>query len=307
MIPKVSVCIPTYNYAHYICNAILSVHLQSFADFELVIIDDCSTDYTSDIVFNWIKADPRIRYIRNDKRLGFVRNFTKCIEVAKGKYVKILCADDTLEANCLNKMVHVLDTYKQVSLVACSRSMVDEQLNFMQILSYSTGLKLVPGTEVIKKCIFSGNVIGEPTAVIFRKKDALRGFNSNYHLLVDLEMWFHLLEKGDFYFIPEPLCKFRQHKNQATYDCVKTLSFIEDNDRLYQEYIRKPYIRNSIFNAIRKRFGMAFIIWAQRDIIRNSQLLKDRISRYMNYYLALILMPAYSTYKTWLIKNNSTS
>jgi glycosyltransferase involved in cell wall biosynthesis len=307
MEPKVSVCIPTYNYALYICDAIESVLNQTYSDFELIIIDDCSTDNTKDLVFKFKQSDNRIKYIQNENRLGFTRNFTRCVEVAKGEYVKILCADDTLESNCLEKMVKALDTYDQVSLVASARMLVDKKLEPIRILSYAAEFKLLHGIDVIKKCIFSGNLIGEPTAVIFRKKDASRGFNDHYKLLVDLEMWLYLLEKGDFVFLPETLCKFRQHENQATYDCVKTLSFIEDNDKLYREYIQRPFMHNTFINAMRKRFGMTFIIWTQRNIINNQEMLQNSISKYMNYYFALLIMPIYSAFKTLLLRNGSVS
>ena len=291
--PKISVCIPTYNYAHYITDAIKSACAQTFTDIEILVLDDCSTDNTCEIVSQLAKADSRIAYIQNASRRGFVGNFTRCIEAAAGEYVKILCADDLLTAACLEKMVKVLDENENVSLVSCSRQLADGSLNKIEALSYPARTSVLPGAEVIRKCLFSGNLIGEPTAVLFRKRDALRGFNAGYSLLVDLEMWFYLLEKGDLFCLPDILCTIRRHEGQATYDCVKTLSFVDDIEKLYQEFIRKPYMHYTFLSSLKKRLGMTFIVWSQRTVINDPEMVRQKIGRFMNYYLALIVMPLY--------------
>lgn len=300
-LPKVSVCIPTYNYGHYLADAIKSVLAQTFTDFELLVIDDCSTDNTRETVRILMNSDSRIHYIQNEARLGFVGNFTRCIEVATGEYVKILCADDVLEATCLEKMVRAFDTHDHVTLVSCSRLLADQSLNTIKTLSYPAKTGLLSGTDVINRCFFSGNLIGEPTAVLFRKKNALRGFNAGYSLLVDLEMWFYLLEQGDIIIIPDCLCTIRRHEAQATLSCVKTLSFVNDIDKLYIEYNKMPYISNSFINRLRWRLGSTYTIWSQRNIINNVDAIRNNISKYMNYRLALIIMPFYIILKS--IKN----
>ncbi len=292
--PKVSVCIPTYNYGHYLPEAIKSVLAQTFTDFELLVIDDCSADNTRETVRILMNSDSRIRFIQNEARLGFVGNFTRCIEAAIGEYIKILCADDVLEAACLEKMVNVLDANDHVALVSCSRVLVDRALKTTGLSAYASKYRLLRGPDAIKRCLFSGNLIGEPTAVLFRKRDSARGFNSGYQLLVDLEMWFHLLEKGDFAFLPEPLCKIRQHDGQATYDCIKTLSFIDDNDKLYREFIGKPYMGTLFVSALRMQLRMTLIIWMQRSVINNPDVTRRHIGHYMNYHLAMCIMPLYT-------------
>src|SRR6185369_17120096 len=157
------------------------------------------------------KRDSRIRYFCNETNVGPRENLNRCLQHATGDYVKILCADDLLEPECLAKMVQVMEANPQVSLAACGRILVDSTLNFIKQESYSTTFQILHGAEAITRCLFYGNYIGEPAAVLFRRNDALRGFNTSYAQLIDLEMWFYLMEKGDFAAIPEGLCRLRQH------------------------------------------------------------------------------------------------
>src|ERR1700752_2051267 len=86
--PRVSVCVPTFNYARFLPDCIESVLQQTMTDWELVITDDCSTDGTDVIVDRYAKADPRIRYIRNEQRLGMSSNLKRACDLGRGEYLK---------------------------------------------------------------------------------------------------------------------------------------------------------------------------------------------------------------------------
>jgi glycosyltransferase involved in cell wall biosynthesis len=101
--PFFSVCLPTYNYARYIGDAIRSVLRQDFQDFEVVICDDCSDDDTESVVRGF--GDPRISYHRNSERLGIFGNMNAAMRRSRGRYLKTLCADDMLSPACLG-VVH---------------------------------------------------------------------------------------------------------------------------------------------------------------------------------------------------------
>src|ERR1700691_6171602 len=94
--PKVSVLIPTYNYARYLAEAIESVLEQDFQDFELLIVDDCSSDNTAEVVQPFCARDARVRFAVNPTNLGMVNNWQRCLDHARGSYIKFLFGDDTL-------------------------------------------------------------------------------------------------------------------------------------------------------------------------------------------------------------------
>ena len=107
--PKVSVLIPTYNYAHYLPEAIDSVLAQTFEDFEVIIVDNCSTDNTEEIVMEYLQKDKRIQYFKNEENIGPYRNYNQCLLYASGEYIKFLNADDKFAPTLLEKFVHILE------------------------------------------------------------------------------------------------------------------------------------------------------------------------------------------------------
>ncbi len=287
--PKVSVCIPTYNYGQYLREAIESVLSQTFSNFELLVIDNCSIDNTMDIMENYTKLDPRIKYVRNSCNVGMAQNFNECLRHASAPYIKILCADDLLERDYLKKTVDILDVYPHVAMVTCARLLVTEKIQPIRILSYAKKFEIVDGRKAINRCFFRKNFIGEPTAVLFRRDIAGRGFDEKYKQFIDLDMWFHLLEQGDLANIPDTLCKFRQHGRQGTKMNLKSTLLIEDMRYFYEDYRNKSYIEQSfIKNQIRK-FKIAKSFWIQKNNFVDRTLIKSKIGEYFNIYVFYFL------------------
>src|SRR5688572_8967364 len=104
---KLSVCIPVYNCGPYIKEAIDSVLNQDFKDFELIIVDNRSTDNTVSIVKDY--KDSRIKLIENDTNIGLLGNWNKAVSLATGQYIKLLPADDFIYPGCLKRQCEVLD------------------------------------------------------------------------------------------------------------------------------------------------------------------------------------------------------
>ncbi len=286
---KVSICIPTYNHGHFIADAITSVLDQSFTDFELLVVDNCSTDNTREIVAGY--ADNRIRYFCNETNVGPRENLNRCLQHATGEYVKILCADDLLEPACLEQMVQILGSNPQVSLVASGRILVDVELNVIKTEAYSGKYKIWSGSDAITRCLFYGNYIGEPAAVLFRRKDARRGFNTAYAQLIDLEMWCHLLEQGDLATIPAGLCRLRQHDAQQSKSNRQAFSFLQDENKIYEEFAVKPYVHRLFVHELYRRIRIAYYIWRDRAVCTDRRELHVMISRQINPYLFYLLCP----------------
>lgn len=259
---KVSVCIPTYNCGKYISETIESVLAQSFADFELVIVDNASNDRTSVIVDTYAKHDPRIKFSINNENLGMVENWNTCLSIASGEYIKFVFADDLLASpDALEQMVALFESDASISLVCSSRNIIDEFSKVTAIEShFMTGV--IAGTDVINRCLMEQkNFIGEPSVVMFRKSQAGRGFKNNYQQIVDLEMWFHLLEQGSFAYINEPLCSFRIHGQQQTVISRGLHPHLKDFVYLLDDYMHKDYIRLSNFMKKYRRYDTLYSFW----------------------------------------------
>jgi len=294
--PKVSVCIPSYNCASFIGDAIESVLEQGYADFELLIIDDCSTDSSCEIIARYAERDPRIMFQRNRTNLGMVANWNRCIELARGEYIHYLFADDLFASpDCLGKKVAILDADPGVSLVVSSRNIIDEHSRLKRVASHFKDGTVTAGTRVIRRCLFEArNLVGEPSVVMFRKSQALRGFHPGYAQLVDLEMWFHLLEQGKFAYLGEPLASFRDHPGQQTKMNMRRMIHIDESVKLLQDFADKPYNGFGLFTLWYLRYSQGYRVWKlhrQGLIVR--EIMVERIGRIQDVGRFHSLLPAY--------------
>jgi glycosyltransferase involved in cell wall biosynthesis len=211
--PAVSVCVPSYQGAAHIAATIESVLAQTFSDFELLIVDDDSRDQTPAVVARY--PDPRIRFLRNERNLGPEGNWNRCLELARGRYFKLLPQDDLLGPDCLARQVGALEAHQsdRLALVFCARTIIDGNSRALMRRGYR-GRRggVVSGRSVIRSCLRRGtNLIGEPASVLFPKDLARRvgGFDASIGYVVDLDYWFRLLLQGDAYYLPESLASFR--------------------------------------------------------------------------------------------------
>ncbi len=211
--PVISVCVPTYRGAPYLRAAIDSVLAQTFADFELVVIDDNSPDETSEIVASC--GDKRIRYLRNSTNLGPEGNWNRCREEARGTYFKLMPQDDLLAPDCLARQLAVFeqDGSRQISLVFGGRDFIDASgRKILARAAFGKREKRVAANDLILSCIRKGtNLIGEPGNVLMRRDLAERigPFDATYGYMIDLDYWFRALQMGDAYYLPESLSSFR--------------------------------------------------------------------------------------------------
>ncbi len=235
---RISVVLPTYNSAHLLDDAIQSVLSQTFNDFELIIVDNSSTDNTDEVVTKYL-GDSRIIYHKNPQNIGLTGNWNKCLEMARGEYIKFICSDDKFHPQILEKFVPVLDQHPEVSLVGCFK----EEFGGKSYLYNIPFHYKQPGKKVILETIKNYNYLGEPTCVMFRK-EAIKivGEFKDYKWITDWEMWVRLLTIGDCFIVPERLCFTRNHPGQLT----KGIWF--DYIHFLEEYFLFKELRNGKYD-----------------------------------------------------------
>jgi hypothetical protein len=216
--PKVSVLIPTFNYARFLPEAIESVLAQDFADCEILISDDASVDGSAHVIRHYAARDARIRFQLQERNLGMVSHWNWCLGQARGEYVKFLFGDDRLDSPAaLGRQAALLDAEPGAVMAASARLIIDQDSTPREIWDELGPAGRKGGADLIARCIWRDrNLIGEPSAVMFRRAAGQRGFDPVWRQLVDQEMWFHLLAQGDLVYDPEPLCAFRLHAAQQT-------------------------------------------------------------------------------------------
>lgn len=211
--PLVSICIPTYRGAAFLAATIDSVLNQSYPHFELWILDDNSPDDTQSIVSGY--TDSRIKYVRNVQNLGPEGNWNRCLELAQGKYFKLLPHDDLLAVNCLEEQVAILEADKagEIALVFGSRQIIDHHGRVLMKRGLP-GLDAgrIKAGSLIKKCIRAGtNLIGEPGNALFRRSltQSIGPYDASHPYLVDLDYWFRVLLHGDAHYTKKMSSSFR--------------------------------------------------------------------------------------------------
>jgi glycosyltransferase involved in cell wall biosynthesis len=228
--PEVSICVPMYQAARWITEALHSAFAQTHEDLEVVVVDDASSDGSADIVDRL--ADPRLRLVRNANRRGEIGNHNRCLELARGRLIKFLDQDDTLAPNCVERMAGVFRKYPSVGLVFSRRSIVwngvpDEaarawteefgavQEHFSRIAEINSGRELFD--DWVRRG-FGRNWIGEPSNVMVRRScfERLGGFSSRVAMDMDTDMWFRTLFYYDAGFVDEALAIRRLHSYSST-------------------------------------------------------------------------------------------
>ena len=218
--PLVSVLIPNFNSAPFLDEAIQSVLNQTFTDFELIIVDNKSTDNSQEVIEKYL-TDERVKYYQNASNIGMVPNWNLCLHYAQGKYIKYLCSDDKFHPQLLEKYVQVMEAYPGVALVTSYRAIWGNK-NYTWVLPLT---HLQKGKTVAYHSLNDVNWIGEPTSVMFRRANLTVGsFRPQFSYLTDWDMWLRQLSVGDCYIIPEPLSYFRVHDNQTTVSILKNLA-----------------------------------------------------------------------------------
>lgn len=195
---KVSIVIPTYNGADFIGAALESVLNQTFAEFEVVVSDDASTDGTIPIVESI--EDPRVTISRDRSHVGPGGNWNRALALARGEYIKVLAQDDVLYPHNLEVAVDVLDADPSVSFVATRRDIIGFDGT---VLIHDRGLSglcgRIPPIEGVRRTVRTGaNQFGEGAAVLFRRaaSELTGGFDDSLPYVIDIDYWLRLLAWG---------------------------------------------------------------------------------------------------------------
>jgi len=217
--PVVSICIPCFNNEEFIADTLESVLNQVLADFEILIVDDKSTDKTVAVVERY--DDRRLRLIRNVQNLGLVGNWKKALSCAEGKYVKLLCGDDLLNPECLARQVAVLEepANSSVALAVCNRNVIDGSNKVVMRRGLPFGRGIVNGAKLIRHCVrWGSNLVGEPAVGLFRRQALERAAipQAANPYSIDLTLWAELLKQGDAFLDNSYLAAFRISRRSAS-------------------------------------------------------------------------------------------
>lgn len=215
--PLISVCIPMYNNGATIERCLRSILEQEGVEFEIVVVDDDSSDDCAAIAATMLR--PGDRLLRNEPRLGLNRNHNKCLEVARGGLIQFVHGDDRLLPGALQTLSRRFED-PSVGMAFAPRRVESDDIKWQQRYGrvHTRFRKLRDrnhGPSLVLQMVLHGakeNWIGEPTAVMFRRQLALDagGFRTDIYQLVDVDFWLRLMLRSAVCFVPHEL-SVRRH------------------------------------------------------------------------------------------------
>ncbi len=215
--PRVSIGLPVYNGEAYVAQAVDTLLAQSFADFELIIFDNASTDATESICRERAARDPRVRYERRPTNVGATRNFNGVVEMARGEYFKWAAHDDMHEPDYLARCVEALDRDSTVVLAHTRLRDIDDDGNSRDAddpkLDWDSASAFIRFRELTRPDHRCESIFGLIRSDVLRRTRLLQDFaGCDRVLLAELAL------AGRFYEAPEVLFVHREHKKRSTHE-----------------------------------------------------------------------------------------
>lgn len=216
--PPVSIVLTTFNRAGLLERTVETIQRQTFADFEVLILDDCSEDHTADVASRLAEQDGRVRYIRHPRRLGMPRNLNEGIKAARGDYIANLHDGDLYDPHLLEKWKSALDACPLAAFVFNAYAVVDVVENADHAVQvYRENLATCfPGGHVLEQIFYRRWRFGSPvwgTTMVRRWAYERHGlFSERFGFVADVDMWMRLAEQHHVAYVPEPLIRVSTHR-----------------------------------------------------------------------------------------------
>jgi glycosyltransferase involved in cell wall biosynthesis len=227
--PLVSILMTAYNRQDYIADAIESVLVSSFTNFELIIVDDGSTDNTVSIAEKFLAKDPRIKLYVNEKNLGDYPNRNKAASYACGKYIKYVDSDDVIYQHGLDVMVDAMEKYPEAAIAFSSVKIYDTE-------PYPI---LFCGEAALRKHFFDGGLLHSGPSTTIIRLDAfikIGGFSGKRYVS-DYEAWLQFCLSYSVVALQPGLIWVRTHHGQEK--DIGQLPYYSLNYKLHRNFIEK--------------------------------------------------------------------
>ena len=284
--PLVSILMTAYNRESFIADAIKSVLASTYTHFELIVVDDCSSDQTVDIARTFALKDTRIKVYQNDKNLGDYPNRNKAASYAEGKYLKYLDSDDVLYPWGLEAMVYCMEKFPNAGFGLIGKNM---EVNCSFPLELS-------GEQAYKAYFFHCALLTTaPSGSILKKElfDSVRGFSGKPYI-GDTEMWLKLAQQSSVVCMPLDLVWWRQHEQQQVHEgmanafyekqtLIMHTAFLKDEGCPLQKKVAIIALRNQ--RNIYTRKSIRFFL--QLQLAKGIKLIKNNRLNFIDFIYAI--------------------
>lgn len=234
MKPLISVCVPNYNYQNFVKEAVESVLNQTYSNFELIIIDDCSVDNSVNIIKSY--NDPRIKFYQNEENMGGYKTLNKAVRLAKGELVAILHTDDKYDLHFLEEIVKAYNKYPDHKVFVTAIYNQDDVLGHLTPIYPFNSEGLISRKEAMTRLAYDNNIGNGVNLVVH--KDALCEkdfYNIKYTPVGDLDLFMRLAENYDFVYINKLLTYYRMHESNLTHKVF--LEMVKQSHEVYNKHL----------------------------------------------------------------------
>ncbi len=207
--PKVSVVIPVHNGQDYVGQTIESILSQTFRDFELLLLDDASSDGSPAIMNGY--TDPRIRLVRNEVNIGIAKMHNKGIDLARGEYIAMLDHDDVSYPERLARQVAFLEAHPDYALIGTWGELMDEQgRRFGKSKQYPVS------AEHVRSSLLFWNCVLHPSIMARRAVMAAYRYSERFTICDDFDLFVRIAKAHKLGNLPEVLVRHRRHTGRAS-------------------------------------------------------------------------------------------
>ena len=250
--PKVSVCIPTYNTARYLPEAIESALRQNFEDYELLICDNASTDETPEICSRY--RDSRLRYERFDEFVGQAANWNRCLDLATGQYIVLLHSDDILRPDFLQRAANVLDKHPEVGLIHCTVQHINQNGDPLYVQKLYDEDQIEEGEVTFKRLLLEGCLVN-PAGLMVRRTvyEQVGRFTEEIVWGVDWHMWMRIALQAKTAYLAEALAEYRQHAQSGTSGVMAEARNGKDEMWMFDDIFRLVPVSRTHIHALRRK------------------------------------------------------
>ena len=249
--PMVSIILPTYNWREErIRKAIESVLNQTYKDFELIIINDASTNNVEDIIKEYEKKDDRVVYIKNEKNLKLTKTLNKWIDIAKWKYIARQDDDDIWQdKEKLWKQIAFLDAHEDYWLIWTNCIIMDQDENEMYSFNRPRTDKEIRENMMVWNWIVHSTIVMRKTAL----EKAWWYYNPDWNYMEDYELWLRMWQVCKMYNITDSYIKYRVNRKSVTISHYRKQKWF--NVKLmfkYMKYYPKKYFLKGLVYRVRE-------------------------------------------------------
>ncbi len=223
---KVSIVLPVYNGEKYLSIAIESILLQTYENYELIIVNDCSTDSSEEIIRKYAAQDNRIKYVKNKQNMKLPNSLNIGFEIASGDYYTWTSDDNLYHKNAIEEMVNFLNNNDEIDMVYCDYEVIDQ-----------VGHKIRSTSVLEAERLKFANIVG--ACFLYRNKivDEIGGYSSDFFLVEDYEYWLRISLKHQIK--PLHLCLYDYRIHDVSLTETRKSDIYNAEKRLKWMYLKK--------------------------------------------------------------------